>query len=325
MNSALEKITKELLRFQKRFFVSRKKCGEEEKKLRELNAPYEQFANEQTKSTNLKIPIVKNADQTLSKIISERSSLVRFGDGEFSIMRGGGIHFQKPSKALASKLIAALQSSDNALLVALPDCFGTLVPFESHVAMFWRKWLVKKRLDLYKILDLDKTYYSAFFTRVFMPYKKTPEHYAHCAQYFERCKKIWLDRKLVICEGEGTRFGVLNDLLNGAQNTSRILCPATNAFDRYPEILSACEKHPKDTLFLIALGPTATALAYDLFLRGYQVIDIGHLDVEYEWFLRKDEKCLPLEHKYVDGSAEGRKIHLLENKEYEQQIIERIL
>ena len=73
MNSALEKITKELLRFQKRFFVSRKKCGEEEKKLRELNAPYEQFANEQTKSTNLKIPIVKkcrsNPEQNYQRTI----------------------------------------------------------------------------------------------------------------------------------------------------------------------------------------------------------------------------------------------------------------
>lgn len=30
-------------------------------------------------------------------------------------------------------------------------------------------------------------------------------------------------------------------------------------------------------MFLIAAGPTATILAYDLTLLGYQAVDIGHL------------------------------------------------
>ena len=39
---------------------------------------------------------------------------------------------------------------------------------------------------------------------------------------------------------------------------------------------------------LIALGPTATILAYDLAEKGVQALDVGHIDIEYEWFLRKD-------------------------------------
>lgn len=35
---------------------------------------------------------------------------------------------------------------------------------------------------------------------------------------------------------------------------------------------------------MISLGPTATVLAYDLFKAGYQAIDFGHVDVEYEWW-----------------------------------------
>jgi hypothetical protein len=37
-----------------------------------------------------------------------------------------------------------------------------------------------------------------------------------------------------------------------------------------------------DKLILIALGPTATVLAYDLAKKGYQAIDIGHLPSCYE-------------------------------------------
>ena len=39
----------------------------------------------------------------------------------------------------------------------------------------------------------------------------------------------------------------------------------------------------KSDLILISLGPTATVLAYDLAQCGYQAIDIGQLDNEYDW------------------------------------------
>lgn len=35
----------------------------------------------------------------------------------------------------------------------------------------------------------------------------------------------------------------------------------------------------------ILLDPTATVLAYDLAVQGFQAVDINHVDVEYEWFL----------------------------------------
>ena len=40
---------------------------------------------------------------------------------------------------------------------------------------------------------------------------------------------------------------------------------------------------PKSVLFLVALGPTATVLAYDLSKIGYQAIDIGHIDISFVW------------------------------------------
>jgi hypothetical protein len=41
----------------------------------------------------------------------------------------------------------------------------------------------------------------------------------------------------------------------------------------------------EEIIVLMALGPIATIMAYDLAKLGILAIDIGHLDIEYEWFL----------------------------------------
>ena len=270
-------------------------------------------------------PSVSSEDETIAKIIKNRSSIARFGDGEFGIIKGRDINFQSGSREMSTRLEDILRSDVPQLLIALPDCFGDLDHFTPPVIAFWRKWLSRKRLWLYSFLDMKRVYASAFFTRPFISYKKTAEHYQSCGLYFEAVKEIWAGRDVIICEGEGTRFGIFNDLLADCGSVSRIICPARNAYDKYDEILSAFEEIDKDVLVLAALGPTATILSHDLCLLGYQTIDVGHLDVEYEWFLRKDEEGKPLENKYVDGSKEGRVVHVIDNPEYESQIIHRVL
>ena len=118
---------------------------------------------------------------------------------------------------------------------------------------------------------------------------------------------------------------MFNDLLDGAKSILRIICPARSAFDKYDEILSAFNDISPDKLVLTALGPTATVLAYDLCNKEYQAIDVGQLDLEYEWFLRKGVTYPLPEFKYVDGTKEGRKVHRLEDPEYKRQIIKRIV
>ena len=50
------------------------------------------------------------------------------------------------------------------------------------------------------------------------------------------------------------------------------------------------------TPVLIALGQTATVLAYDLSEAGLQAIDPGHVDVEYEWYrMGEDQGSHPRE------------------------------
>ncbi len=94
-------------------------------------------------------------------------------------------------------------------------------------------------------------------------------------------------------------MGVDNDLLNNARAIRRILCPAENAFEKYEKIFDEARKVDQDVLVLIALGPAATVLSYDLFKAGFRALDVGHLDIEYEWFLRKATGKNAVYGKYV--------------------------
>ena len=112
-------------------------------------------------------------------------------------------------------------------------------------------------------------------------------------------------RDVLIIEGEKTRVGIGNDLLNNTNSIKRIICPAINAFNVYDKILASALQFNKNILILIALGPTATVLAYDLYKSNYQVIDLGHVDIEYELFLRKANHSIKIPTKYVSEAIGG--------------------
>ena len=129
-------------------------------------------------------------------------------------------------------------------------------------------------------------------------------------------------------EGEKTRFGIGNDLLNNAKSIKRILCPTRNAYNLYDKILNATLKVDKNYLIIIALGPTATVLAYDLTKYGYQAVDLGHADIQYELYLRKASKHILIPYKYVNEYRNGineKTVGKAPDIRYYDQIIDKIL
>ena len=73
-----------------------------------------------------------------------------------------------------------------------------------------------------------------------------------------------------------------------------------DAYSVYDKILNkVIESASSDDLILITLGPTATILAYDLAMKGYQAIDLGQIDNEYEWFMRHATERIIIEGKSV--------------------------
>ena len=73
----------------------------------------------------------------------------------------------------------------------------------------------------------------------------------------------------------------------------------------------------------MALGPTATALAYDLSRFNIQALDLGHFDIEYEWFLAKADKKIPVKNKHVNECQTSGTSETSDNT-YKNQIIYKI-
>jgi glycosyltransferase family protein len=166
-------------------------------------------------------------------------------------------------------------------------------------------------------LESNRQYYNLWISRFWIPLRDKDRAIKIALQL----KEIWRGRDVVIVEGKETRMGVGNDLLSDVKSCRRILCPARNAYNKYADILNAAKTFPKDSLFLIALGPTATILAYDLYKEGYQAIDIGHVDLEYEWMKAGASEIIKINNRYVNEVDGGDIVDRCEDKNYIAEII----
>lgn len=235
----------------------------------------------------------------LEGLEKDKKSLCRFGDGEIGwIYRDSNGYFgQENSELLSNRLREVLLSDNPNIFIGVPNFFGEMKEYDKrrrhsrdvHLAKYGRRWM--------NLLSEDRKYADSLISRVYLG--RNCDHMS----LFNLWRKVWNGRKVIIIEGEETKFGVGNDLLNNAGNIKRILVPAENAFAIYPKILNTVkELGIKDAVYLLAIGPTATVLAYDMAKMGYQAIDIGHLDIEYEWFLRKAKAKIAVPGKYVNES-----------------------
>lgn len=246
----------------------------------------------------------------------EGASFARLGDGEFAAIVGQKRwNFQGESEILGERLKEVLSSDDKGLMIGLhPTFYMNLFDFPEEEADGVRAYMrpMVRRLHA-ELLDKDKQYGDALF------------HNIRSEEDLAELKKIWNEKDCVFIEGVHTCMGVGNNLFNNCRTVVRILGPAENAIDKYDDIMKEALKQPKDKLFLLALGPTATVLAYDLYNAGYQAIDIGHIDLIYESYLRKlpNLNSVNISYKYcrVDECVAGRTIENADDPEYKSQII----
>ena len=272
---------------------------------------------------NIKIKFFSN-EKTIQKIIKEKKSLIRYGDGEFLWMWGIKQNsFQENNAELSKKLKEAFYNKNENIIVGLPSPFVNTKGLNIYAKEFYTNFITKYYDKLNETINFNKTYADTTITRPYIDYRK--KDYNQIKDRFNRLKKIWEGREVIIVEGEYTRFGRGNDLMDNAKSIRRIICPAKNAFRVYKKIESEILKQKKDKLFLIALGPTATIIGYDMANKGYQCIDIGHADVEYMWFQMGAKKKTEIKGKYVNEAPYNNlNDEKFNDKEYDKQIIERI-
>lgn len=257
------------------------------------------------------LPNIMSLEDTIDEIVLHKKSIARFGDGEFGIMFGvSRWRFQREDEKLAKRLREVVQSDEENLMIGLNDFYGDLSHRTEADADGIRSYIVKARSQHMTLLQKDRLYAHACISRT------------GSWEKIKNQKRIWDGKDCVFIEGDKTRMGVGNDLFDNAKSIQRILCPSESAFDVYDAILEEAMKLPKDKTVLIALGPTASVLAYDLARAGYHAIDIGHADLAYEWFLKSGStQKAAVHHKYNNEYPDGYLVEDIHDEEYEAQII----
>lgn len=262
---------------------------------------------------------IKNTLETVCYITANKCSVSRFGDGEFAVMAGGYNGFQTSNELLARKLSEVFSNPIENHITCIPKALQTQRGLKQSSKLFILGFLaIYGKTMLFPFLNQRFLYFDTNFTRFYMPYKTSNQ----VGDYVKKLKLIWDKRDICIIEGRYSRLGVGNDLFSNAKNIIRIICPEKNAFESYDAIIEQAKVYGKDKLILIALGMTATVLAYDLAKSGFQAIDIGHVDIEYMWYkMHAESKCY-IPGRYVNECG-GIKEELNETilKEYRKQIV----
>lgn len=249
--------------------------------------------------TNLK---VKSIDETIDELLHTEKSLVRFGDSDIILIMGKNILREKANPDLIANMKRIIGYEHDGLMVSLYDIFGSLEMFQSASKHFWKDHLLLCRRVYEKYCSQKKEYCNTAVSRCYYMFQDK----SRAGEQFSRIRQIWKDKDVVVVEGTGTHNGVGNDLLDTAASVERIIGPKTHAYQALDRILEKCRSYQKDRLFLVSLGSPAKVLVEKLFLDGYRVIDIGNLDMEYEWFLSGTLEKAPVKKHNITGEEANR-------------------
>ena len=219
-------------------------------------------------------PEVLSEEETLRLLIEEKKSICRFGDGEFKLIVGERHKsFQDINPLLNERMKQVLDSNHDDILVGIHPVRN----FEM-MTRIWRKFVIRIGEDVLKLLDLNRVYPSMGVFRE-LPTKDKQAFYGRIASI----KRLWENRRVLFVVGKNSRFEYVEELFDNVISVEYVYAPAKNAFNEYDRILNEVRAYPaEDYLLLIVLGPTATVMAYDLALEGYQAIDFGQMPGIYK-------------------------------------------
>lgn len=262
---------------------------------------------------------VMNTNDTIDYILKNKCSIGRFGDGELCVMNGGGISFQNANAKLAEDLKKV--KTTNKFLVCIPNVFNkkefNLKKLTKEEYKFWKREVFLRKGFWNKYFSFNIQVGDAFLSRFYLRYLDKESTKLTLVQL----KKLWDSRDIVFVEGAGSRLGVGNDLFDNAKSIKRIVGPMKHSFEKIEQLKAEMRKiGDKNTLFILALGPTATVLAYQM-SEEFQCLDLGHIDIEYEWQKMGTLKKVPVPSKFVNEVEDGSGLSESEDKEYKSQII----
>ncbi|MEK5756508.1 GT-D fold domain-containing glycosyltransferase [Acinetobacter variabilis] len=210
--------------------------------------------------------------ETLIVIKEHELSVARFGDGEIRCMvTNKGCIFQKHDWKLMQEL-RDISAQNNNLMV----CYPGLLIEDDFWNNFWSEFWPKCKF----YLNQDRLG-DAMITR--------PEaFYFYGQQIVDLWKAIWEGKNICFVTGESSRLNAEHLIFSNIRSAQHILTKNNDAYTFIDDIFQQCIVKKDVDMFLIALGPTGTALAARLHQYGLRGLDIGHLNNSYDTvFLNK--------------------------------------
>lgn len=215
-------------------------------------------------------PEVRSPEETVRRIAAG-ASWVRLNDGEYNLLIGLDKRaYQKLNAALVQRLREILKAEHDNILIGI-----SIIDDYDNLRSLWKKFIVRKGNRTLKLFDSQRTYYSGLISRLL--FEK--------GEAFDRnialIKSMWEGKKVLFVVGKNSRFFFVEELFDNVATHEFLYAPAKDAFLHYESILDDVRAYPKDWMVIISLGPTATVLAYDLALEGYQALDFGQIPSVY--------------------------------------------
>ena len=241
---------------------------------------------------NVKMPTILDFEETARALTTTNVSIARFGDGEFSLMQGRGIPFQRADVRLAARLSELLAKPPPNCLVGVPRiCWFEDRRFGDYDNFWWLRYMKTNGVWLEARMDAAASYcdsYISLFGRA-----TVPEY--DVGGMFDRLRQIWAEKNVLVVCGKGIFDGFDHDIFDNAKSVEFIYGPKRDAFSDYDALLAQVKATAKGRLVMIVLGPTATVMAADLAAAGIRALDLGHLAKAYNAFrsgANRDAKAL---------------------------------
>ncbi len=208
--------------------------------------------------------------ETVDYVCNYDKSVIRFGDGEFKMLMGGSIHYQDYNLKLKQEMLQIIMdyNRNSPFLLCVPYLYFSKSNFVLNKRVLISCWSTPKQL-FKKYIKTDVVYGDAFVfskNNLKINYQKMWENYDaiilvhNDEKYFKEVFSTERQKGFFIKVPSKNSYNFVDDIEREIERTFEINNLSTN-----------------NTAVLLSAGPTAKVLVFRLSLKGYKMIDCGHV------------------------------------------------
>lgn len=244
------------------------------------------FVDKETRKYPQKFFSVK---ETMDLVLERKMSIARIGDGEFSMIMGRKMVWNRFDDKLSKRLAEICSSGTTDKCVVCLNSLGVFSNMHNESSQWFVRYALNNIEDILSLIKFSELnpYGNAYAWLIYceekMPLSLLNKNNTH---FFTRPNETSIAKIRTFFSGRNILFVcnrdslVLQDdknlkLFCGAKKQDFCFVPPKDAFNEYERILSEIKSHDTDWLVYMEAGAVATLLAVDLSEIGYQALDMG--------------------------------------------------